>query len=391
MLSSCNRLRVAVGAAAVVSVFGTPLFAQNVALRKPIVDGSGAYGTEPYYRGAYNAFHVTDGAINEPVSPSNFWIDQELFDGQGYFTVDLGDQYAISQIDLRNTHNGQYNDRGTANFEIYGSNAINAARQLVSPTLVTSGTLTQRSGSEGDTSPIPADTFAASGTYRYLRFNATSAYGSTYNNPGLNEIEVTGTRQFANPAPGTNVALNKPVVTSSGSYPYTGFEAQNVTDGSTSDVFADGANVGSSSYWLTPDGTGANSFFVLDLQEQFNVTGIGLRNTHNTQHNDRGTLAFEIRASNDPSGDLAGAPVVLAGGLPNVSGEDPIELFQFAQDNGLVVGDYRYLRFNILSAIGNNGGLNEIEVYGTPVPEPTAAAVLGLAALAGLSRRRRRN
>jgi hypothetical protein len=271
-----------------------------------------------------------------------------------------------------------------------GSNSITTGRQLVNPELVVSSTLGAPTGPFGDNTPIPAEEFTTAnglvpGTYRYLQFQASTAhYPSPYNNPGLNEIEVFGTLVPSNPTPGPNVALGKPVVASSGTYPFlAGFEAQRVTDGSTSDMFQ-------KTYWLTPDNAGAGSYLVVDLEGLYDVTGIGLRNTHNSQFNDRNTRNFLIRGSDTLSGDnLAGAPVILSGGLPNVSDQSEIELFQFARDNGLVEGDYRYLRFEIVSAINNAGGLNEIEVYGTLVPEPGALGVFAAGAAALLMRRRR--
>src|SRR5687767_8086480 len=165
-----------------------------------------------------------------------------------------------------------------------------------------------------------------------------------------------------------NVALNKPVIAGSGAYSNNPFDvpdaagnfiAQNVTDGSTSDLF--GQN-----YWLGREGT-LNESFTLDLGQSVQIEEIHLRNTHNTQHNDRGTDHFEIWASQsvDASRQLVNPTRILTGNLTDVDGLSEIPADRFTPTNGLVVSSARYLRFIGITAnnSGNNIGLNEIEVY----------------------------
>lgn len=193
--------------------------------------------------------------------------------------------------------------------------------------------------------------------------------------------EVGGTPGLANfpgeevaPPTGGNVALGKTVINGSSAYngrpfnqangPGQNFSAQNVTDGSVSDIF--GVN-----YWLGTD-RAPTQFFILDLGEEYDITEIRLRNTHNTQYNDRGTLNFTLSASSaiDGANLLVSPQTILSGTLSNVSGQNPIGADVFNADNGLTETTARYLRFDSLSAINNNAGLNEIEVYTADGDDP---------------------
>ncbi len=170
-----------------------------------------------------------------------------------------------------------------------------------------------------------------------------------------------------------NVALGKTVISGSSAYdnkafnevysPTGDFRAQNVTDGSVSDEF--GVN-----YWLGSNNDPSQDF-TLDLGQSYNIRQIRLRNTHNAQFNDRGTLGFQILASNvvNASNQLFDPQAILIGSLSNVAGQDPIPAEIYTAANGLTEITARYLRFNSFSAINNDAGLNEIEVYTTRDPQ----------------------
>ena len=104
--------------------------------------------------------------------------------------------------------------------------------------------------------------------------------------------------------------------------------------------------------------------------------------THNQQWNDRGTLDFEVSASTSVNGSnlLVSPQTILTGTLSNVADQDPIIADVFTSDNGLTEVTARYLRFDSLTAVMNNAGLNEIEVYTSnedppPVADPTALSL----------------
>ena len=161
-----------------------------------------------------------------------------------------------------------------------------------------------------------------------------------------------------------NLALGDTVVYQSSVHPVSGNQpqAQNVTDGSTGDVFA-------SNYWLEADihtePNGDEAYFILDLGQAEDIGTLAFRNTHNATHNDRGTLDFRVEASNTYNGsnDLVGATTILEGTLSNVAGQSPITPDVFDGSNGLSGGSYRYLKFVAETAINGAAGLNEMMVY----------------------------
>ncbi len=167
----------------------------NLALGAAVIGGSGAYPNLPFNGGTapndFSALNVTDGSAGDLFGYS-YWLGREGVTNE-HFVLDLGGPVEISQILLRNTHNAQYNDRGTAGFRLLAAQAVDGGNQPVSPVEILSGTLTTRSGQ----APIPADSFTSSNgltpvTARYLKFEAlTSSYTG---HVGLNEIEVFGTR-----------------------------------------------------------------------------------------------------------------------------------------------------------------------------------------------------
>ncbi len=185
----------------------------NLALGRPVIGGSGAYPNLPFNGSAvpndFSASNVTDGSAGDLFGYS-YWLGRDGVTNE-HFILDLGNPVEISQLLLRNTHNHQFNERGTANFRVFASSAVDGSSQLVSPVQILSGTLTTRTVTAPlpPTSPVPADSFTSSNgltpvTARYLKFEAlTSSYGT---NVGLNEIEV-----FGNPLSGGGGSGRPPI------------------------------------------------------------------------------------------------------------------------------------------------------------------------------------
>ncbi len=174
----------------------------NVALGQAVINGSSALNGPNYNQGAFSADRVTDGSTND-VHSSNYWLGISN-DPTQFFVLDLGAEYDITEIRLRNTHNQQWNDRGTLNFTITASTAVNGSNLLVSPQTILSDTLSNVANQD----PIIADVFTASNgltetTARYLRFDSLTAIN---NNAGLNEIEV-----YTNSTPSTGTPQALPL------------------------------------------------------------------------------------------------------------------------------------------------------------------------------------
>ena len=179
------------------SVGGATAVAQaNLALGKTVIDGSGSWagGTvgvgAAWNEGSFPAVHVIDGNTQEATNGTvSYWLSREQTPYE-YFTLDLESNVAIERLHLFNTHNRQYNDRGTDEFFILAAADIDEQLQLVNPQLLIASNLSVVT-SQADIVP---DVFTASNglipqTARYLRFEAlTSNYGR--NNVGLNEIEI---------------------------------------------------------------------------------------------------------------------------------------------------------------------------------------------------------
>ena len=358
----------AVAASTYLLATASPAMAQNVALGKPVINGNGAWNGGPFNGGTFPTSHVTDGNTIESTDAAiSYWLGLEGV-VNSYFNLDLGNVYHIDQVNLANTHNRQFNDRGTAEFALFGATAIDGGNQLVSPFLLLSSSLAPVTGA----SPIVPQQFTSSNglipaNARYLRFETfTSTYGN--GNVGLNEIEVFDL-SVVNP----NIAFQKPVIEASGSYPdlispNPGFVPSKVTDGSVSD--ASGLN-----FWLGREGV-PQEHFTIDLGSVQHIEEVLLRNTHNSEHADRGTQDFRVLVGNsvDASNQIINPVQILASRLRNKAGQGQIQPDVFTSANGLTPTDARYVRFEALSSSypdTNNVGLNEIELFPTELHPPT--------------------
>ena len=334
----------------------------NVAQGKPIIDGSGSWDGgvvgegAPFNGGQFPARLAVDGNTNETEgAPNSQWLgrEQTLME---YFTLDLEQPIEIDRINLYNTHNRQFNDRGTNEFVIFAADDVDDSNQLIDPIPFLSGELADVSGQNFIT---PEEFTFPAFTTRYLMFQALTAHDAFNNNVGLNEIEVFAAGNFESP----NLALGKPVISNTGSLD--GFPASAVTDGSRDDA--------PGNYWLGRDGIPDN--FVLDLEREVDIQEILLRNTHNGTFHDRGTQDFTIFASTgiDGGNNLVNPVEILSSSLYNTTGVSPSFENVFTAENGLTTGPARYLAFQPIDGTYFNGniGLNEIEVYEEVRHEPT--------------------
>jgi hypothetical protein len=217
MRKRLQLLHIVLVTAMVGALQGTAVAAINIANGAPIIGGSGDYSGFPFNSGSsqFPSSAVTDGYLATPdndtgsiteVYGAGYWLGHNL-QNTGYFVLDLGSPYSIGQIELFNTRNGSYGDRGTGSFTISASNSIapgppSTGMDLVSPVQIVSGTL-----SVPPTQILIGDSFTASnpGPFQYLRFDALSIGANPFpfglNGVGLNEIRVFQAPLTAVPEP----------------------------------------------------------------------------------------------------------------------------------------------------------------------------------------------
>jgi hypothetical protein len=224
-----NNSRVAaIAAGATLSLMTLPAGTANAQIQvaltpTSVIGGSGSFGPNFFNTGPFSAGFVFDNqsalVIPEPNqfaadADGGYWLGKEG-DVTEFFVVDLGSVLPIISVDVYNTHNAFYNDRGTRDFQIFGSNTIAplvsgepgaGGFDLVAPTLLTSGTLLFQTFQDD---PIEPQTFTTgSGNFRYLRFqtlneNPPGGVGG-FSGVGLNELKVFSNAQpTAAPEAGT--------------------------------------------------------------------------------------------------------------------------------------------------------------------------------------------
>lgn len=153
------------------------------------------------------------------------------------------------------------------------------------------------------------------------------------------------------------------------------------------------------SFWLGKDGD-QNEFFVVDLGQAWSIDNIRLFNSHNSTYDDRWVGDFIISGANSVtpiiSGETGASGYDLTGSITQlVSGtltrqfavNDPIEPQNFTPSTAAA---FRYLRFETLA--GNSGSsqaLNEMMVFGSPLPEPSTYALIAAGVGVLLLRKRR--
>jgi hypothetical protein len=191
-----------------------------------VIGGTDAYNGNPgggyWNSGSFPASNIlsTQTGIVSEASYTGFWLNADSNASSPYITISLGGSFDnLSQVELFNTHNGGYNDRGTGQFQIVGGNAVTNEGTTLAPnyeltgptTVLFSGTLAAANSGQ-DATGIPAQTFnaIATGSFQYLAFEpltvAADGNGGLGccgpDNFGLNEIRV-----FTSPEPNSYVGL----------------------------------------------------------------------------------------------------------------------------------------------------------------------------------------
>ena len=172
-----------------------------MAAKKTIIRWSGVYRYGDPTKGTsdwttwdrFGVWHVNDGKTDEADQGYSYWLGRERTSDE-YFVIYLAGKYNVDRIELVNTHNGDGNDRGTKDFEIWAADKVNGENELVAARLVLKGTLPCRFGAGAD---IPVDVYSAAKgdlspfSARYVKFVAKSYYeGENSGGCGLNEIRL---------------------------------------------------------------------------------------------------------------------------------------------------------------------------------------------------------
>lgn len=166
-------------------------------------------GSTSPYDSRFLAQYVLDnqsGAITETNQVGNdtdggYWLNPNNGTADAWITIDLGAAYVIDFVELFNTHNAQYFDRGTGDFRILASNSViqvgNMGFDLAgTETVLIDSTLLAQGGVQAGV--LDGQNFAVADTnaFRYIQFNADSV--AVGGNPccgtnvyGLNEIRIT--------------------------------------------------------------------------------------------------------------------------------------------------------------------------------------------------------
>ncbi len=151
------------------------------------------------------------------------------------------------------------------------------------------------------------------------------------------------------------------------------FPASNITDGR----FDDTGSPSNWSFWLTPNGQMGSA--TIDLGSQYSIDSFQLQDTHNRGYNDRGTNAFDISVSSD---GVNFAPV-----LADSFSQSAWQNLSLVPETSFAPVTGEFVKFNIDSLYGSSGGLNELQVFGTPaapVPEASTTVSFGLLLMLGL-------
>lgn len=165
-----------VAAAIALAISGSVFADANVALGKSTTASS-------FYDSGSEVFpsaNITDGITTDGGSPSNwsFWLAAQAQNAGSWVQVDLGSTYSVDSVNLYDTHNRGYYDRGTDAFTIsVSTDGINFLN--VGTGAFTFDQWTQQT--------VDTVNFAASDA-RYVRFTADSVYGGQ--SAGLAEMEV---------------------------------------------------------------------------------------------------------------------------------------------------------------------------------------------------------
>ena len=141
-------------------------------------------------------------------------------------------------------------------------------------------------------------------------------------------------------------------------------------------------------FWLLPNSTAG--YLQFDLGERWMLETMQVHNTDNRTYHDRGTIAYHVDISPDPTFALSetiasGTLATYAGGWLTI----PLQSDEFWRYARFYVDDFGGSLHWGQDASVHGGGIAEIRFYGS-TPEPTTLALLAFGTLGMLTRRRKK-
>src|SRR5690242_1768176 len=84
-------------------------------------------GFNGVYDSTFLARNILDhqtGTISECCQDGSYWLNSDNGPADAYIVIDLEAAYQLTALELFNTHNAYFNDRGTGNFSIEAGNSV---------------------------------------------------------------------------------------------------------------------------------------------------------------------------------------------------------------------------------------------------------------------------
>lgn len=384
----------------------------------PVIDGSGAYNGVAFNEGTFPASNITDGNINEATdAPVSYWLERDG-SGSGWALIDLGEPQPINAIRLYNTHNRQYADRGTGDFQILAGNQLdqifaeggvtrfygfennvedgsgNGIHGAVTGTLnytsdvpaaVQSGSAGIFAGADTQVEILDSEAYRAytlsawvrpdglEGGSIIARTNASGITAAWSHQLRINDFGNFEHYLFDGAAKQvTSFTFTSPgqwyhvvgAVSNSGEMRLYVNGVEEGTPVVINNLWSGGDRwtLGGQSGQISAPFSGAIAEVAIWDHDRFSTSEIEELNS--------GLSPLELAPADagDPALVLSDAEVILSGTLSSTIGQDFINPDTFNTDNGLSPVIARYVRVELLSANngGNHVGLNEIEILSDP-------------------------
>ena len=317
-----------------------------------LVDGTDKYTTNP-----------DDDSVDPPADDRGMWLSTSL--GSEWVKFDLHGVYGLSRMDVWN-----YNESGYVNRGVGTMNVSYSTDDVTYTPLVTGYAVAIAPGGGGPWGTDSSASVSFGGVQaRYVRLDNLTTHGGTI--VGLNEVEFYGI-----PA---NIPPYISGVHATASYVLGDRHPEHLVDGtdkyttnpddSSADPPADDRGM-----WLnnSPPDTPATAWVKFDLHGVYALSHVDVWNYNETPATDRGVATMNVSYSAD---DVTYTPVVTGQAVFRAQGVSG----PWGRSASINLGGVqaRYVRLDTFTTHGSTiVGLNEVELYGTPVDIPPYISVV---------------